>query len=357
MVVAFIAIIVTLILVVGIHEAGHALAARIFQVRIKKISIGFGRPLLQWTSKSGCEWVWAMWPLGGYVELLNSRITPVTAKEHPFCFDKKPIWQRIIILLSGAAANLITAWLAFLFVFYLGINYKLPQVQAIQSDSIAAHAGVAVNDQFIAINGHNTPSWQDVGMQLVTLWGQNKVDITLKHAKSQELKNVSIDLSQIKFSGNEKSLLAVLGITPDLSAASGTKRSASFIQAMSDSKRAIIQLLYFFVMALKQLITGIIPFSMLLGPLGVFAASVASLTQGIAVFFYFIASLSLAVALVNLFPVPGLDGGSIVYALIEKVRGKPVSVAMEVLLHRLMMIFFVVLLVNLLVNDVTKYVH
>lgn len=357
MVMAFIAIIFTLILVVGIHEAGHALAARIFQVKIKKISIGFGRPLLQWTGKNGCEWIWAMWPLGGYVELLNSRISPVAAKEYPFCFDKKPVWKRIIILLAGAVANLITAWLAFVFVFYMGINYKLPQIQAVQSGSIAAHAGIQANDQFIAINGYSTPSWQDVGMQLVILWGQKTVDITLKHPEHEELKNVSVDLSQLKFSGKEKSILSALGIVPDLSAATGIKRSASFIQAIKDTNSAIIQLFYFFIMILKQLVTRAIPFSILLGPIGVFAASVASLTQGIVVFFYFIASLSLAVALVNLFPVPGLDGGSIVYALIEKVRGKPVSVAMEVLLHRLMMILFVVLLVNLLVNDLTRYLR
>ncbi len=355
MVMAFIAIVVTLILVVGIHEAGHALAARFFHVRIKKISIGFGRPLLRWTGKNGCEWIWAMWPLGGYVELLNSRITPVKSQEYPFCFDKKTVWKRIIILLSGAAANLVTAWLAFFLVFYLGINYKLPQVQSVQSGSIAAHAGIEPKDQFIAVNGESTPSWQDVGMQLVVLWGTKKVDVTVKPAGQGGLKKLSMDLSQIKFSGKEKSLLSALGIVPDLAAGTGVKRSSSFLQAMNDAHHAIAQLFYFFIMILKQLLTRVIPFSILLGPLGVFAASVASLAQGVVVFLYFIASLSLAVAVVNLFPVPGLDGGSILYALIEKIRGKPVSVAMEVLLHRLMIILFVVVLVNLLVNDLARY--
>jgi regulator of sigma E protease len=64
MLLAIIAIILTLVLVVGIHEGGHALVARIFQVKIKKISIGFGKPLLLWRSKSGCEWIWALFPLG-----------------------------------------------------------------------------------------------------------------------------------------------------------------------------------------------------------------------------------------------------------------------------------------------------
>lgn len=107
-------------------------------------------------------------------------------------------------------------------------------------------------------------------------------------------------------------------------------------------------------MILKQLLTGVIPFSVLLGPLGIFAASVASFTQGVAVFLFFIATLSFAVAVINLFPIPGLDGGSIVYALIEKVRGKAVSVPMELLLHRLVFIIFCVLLVHLLMNDLQR---
>ncbi len=83
-----------------------------------------------------------------------------------------------------------------------------------------------------------------------------------------------------------------------------------------------------------------IPFAVLLGPIGLLAASAGSFMQGLAVFLYFIASLSLAVGLVNLFPIPGLDGGSIIYALVEKIRGKPVPIAWELLLHRLAMIIF-----------------
>lgn len=357
MLMAIIAIIFTLILVVGIHEAGHALAARMFQVKIKKISIGFGKPLIQWQSGNGTEWAWAMWPLGGYVQLLNTRISPVEPEEYPHCFDKQPVWVRFIILIAGALANLVTAWFAFVLVFYLGLNYKVPEVQSVLPKSIASQAGINARDQFIAIDGYNTPSWQDVGMQLVILWGKKDIALTMKQPNQQELKKLTLDLSQIKFTGKEHSLLSGLGIKPDLTAATATMRSSSLVQAIHQTNAAIAHLMYFFIMILKQLFSGVIPFSILLGPLGVFAASIASLTQGIVVFCYFIASLSLAVALVNLFPVPGLDGGSIMYALVEKIRGKPISVAMEVLLHRLMVILFAVVLVNLLANDLSRFLH
>lgn len=178
---AIIAIILTLLLVIGIHEAGHALVARYFQVKIKKISIGFGKPLLRWQSASGCEWVWAMFPLGGYVQLENTRISPVEPSEYSGCFDKKPIWQRILILLAGAVANLITAWIALILVYSLGLTYTLPQVKAVQPNSLAAQAGIAVGDQFVSIADKATPTWNDVGMQMVILWGKNEIPMVLRN--------------------------------------------------------------------------------------------------------------------------------------------------------------------------------
>jgi len=109
-------------------------------------------------------------------------------------------------------------------------------------------------------------------------------------------------------------------------------------------------------MVLKQVLSGTVPFLLLLGPLGLLMTMVHSFLQGLAVFLYFIANLNLAVAIVNLLPLPGLDGGAIVYTCIEKIRGKPISVALEVLLHRLAMIALCVLFIQLIMNDVQRYV-
>ncbi len=354
MILAGLAILLTLILVVGLHEAGHALAARMIHVKIKRVSIGFGKPLIQWTSQSGCEWVWAIWPLGGYVELLNSRITPVPPSQHKHCFDKKPVAARLFVLIAGVLANLITAWVFFVIISLIGIQYQSPQIEAVQPSSISAQAGMLPGDQILEIGGKSTRSWQEVGMGLIVNWGEKDVTIRVKQA-SGELKDIDLNLSQIKFSGKENSLLSSLGISPSRSSAKGVLRASTFMGAVHQSNQIIRDILYFFVMVLKQLFSGVIPFSALLGPVGLFAASVASLTQGVVMFMYFIATFSLAVGFINLMPIPGLDGGSIVYAIIEKIRGKPVSVAMEVLLHRLALIAFCVLLVNLLMNDLQRF--
>lgn len=355
MVMALLAIILTLVLVIGIHELGHALAARVFNVRISSISIGFGKPLLQWKTASGCDWSWRMWPLGGYVQLLNTRIEPVDQNALPFCFDKKPVWQRIIILCAGVLTNLITAWLAFVLVFYIGVDNRIPKIQFVEPNSIAAQAGMESGDQVVSIEGYPIVTWHDVGMQLIIHWGDAQVPVQVTKGNAKP-RNIVLDLSQVKFNQKMGNLLASLGLQPDLKAKKSVLRFPTPGAAIHQTNKTILHFLYFFMMIFKQLFSGSIPFSMLLGPLGIFAASVMSLTQGLAVFLFFIASLSLAVALVNLFPLPGLDGGHIILTLIEKIRGKPVSIALEVLMHRLMVIVFCLLLVQLLVNDLQRYV-
>lgn len=354
MVVAILAIILTLVLVIGIHEAGHAAAARLFNIKIKRVAIGFGKPLLQWQSRSGCEWVLGMWFLGGYVQLRNTRISPVAPEEYNTCFDKKPIWQRIVVLLAGAGANVVTAWLAFTLVFTLGIEYRIPQIQTVTPNSLAANAGIMPQDQWVSIAGHPTGSWEDVGQQLIIVWGKQDIPIAVKNSNGQ-IKETSLDLSKIQFSTQSNSLLTSIGISPDKSAAKHRVQSSSFFVAIIAAFTKMIDLVLTLLLILKQVLIGTIPISVLLGPIGLLATSVASLTQGIVVFSYFIGTLSVAVALLNLFPIPGLDGGSIIYALIEKVRGEPVSVALEILIYRLMLVVLFLLLVQLVKNDLAHF--
>ncbi len=354
MVVALIAIILTLVLVIGIHEAGHALAARFFKIKIQRIAIGFGKPLIQWRSRSGCEWVLGRWFLGGYVHLNNTRIAPVEPKDYSSCFDKKPIWQRIIVLLAGVCANMITAWLAFIVVFYVGIQYRIPQIQTVQPNSVAAKAGMMPQDQLMSIGGVSTTSWQDVGQELIMLWGEKNIPVSLK-TNTGQIKQSTLDLSQIQFNEHTRSLLTSLGISPNIKAIYQKVQAPSFLAAVQQAYSTIVHFIYFFLIILKQLFTGVIPFSVLLGPVGLFAASIASLSQGIVVFLYFIAGLSVAVAFINLFPIPGLDGGSILYACIEKIRGQPISVPLEILIYRLMMILMFLMLVQLLKNDIALF--
>ncbi|WP_133130000.1 M50 family metallopeptidase [Legionella yabuuchiae] len=352
-----IAIILSLILVIGLHEVGHALAAKLFKVKIKRISIGFGKPIILKCSKKGVEWAWARWPIGGYVKLLNSRIEPVPPELQPYCFDKKAIWKRVIILLSGALANAIVALFALQSYFMIGHREMTPVIAAIMSPSPAAAAGLESGDQFLAINGQLTPSWRAVGMQFIMLLDESNVPILIQKPSGEQVQR-HLNLNQWEYSQKKNDLLKGLGIKPDVSKTHLKQvPGVSLFQALYQAFAEMISILYFFLVMLKQLFTATIPFATLLGPLGLFSEMVISFLHGVAVYLFFIANLSLAVGLVNLMPIPGLDGGSIVYAMIEKIRGKPISVPLEILLHRLALIILVVAMIQLLMNDLQRYLQ
>ncbi len=348
---ALIAFILSMLLVVGLHEAGHALVARFFNVKITRISIGFGKPLLRYKNAKGITWVWALFPLGGYVELLNTRIAPVKAQQHTMCFDKKPWYARILILLAGACANIITAWLLFMLVFMLGYKQSPPIIDSINADSVASKANFTAHSQILSIAGHKTPSIQEAGMQLIMHLGEQNVEVELAMPNGTN-QHTQLDLSTKQKALKDKHLFRSLGIvfTP-FNIKSKVIAGVPFTQASINAYHTIADLTTFFFVMIKQLILSKVPISFLLGPLGLFTAMTNSFLHGLSTFLYFIGSLSLAVAVVNLLPIPGLDGGSIVYTLIEKMRGKPISIALEVLLYRLAMIVFYVFLVQLIIND------
>ena len=353
---AIVAIIISLILVVGIHEAGHALVAHCFGIKIQKISIGFGRTLLQWQGQNGCQWVWALWPLGGYVQLFNTRIIPVPARDYAYCFDKKPVWIRCSVLLAGAVANIIVAWFALTLMFMIGYKQLVPVVARIIPTSIAAQSGLQVDDKVLQVAGKQVMSWREVNMQLIKVLGKPAIHLIVLR-KGHE-KRITLNNLDEQFKGKRQALLVALGVKPHVSALYiQTINGESIGKSGEKAGRLLIDLLSFLVIVVKQIMTGVIPVSVLLGPLGLFTVMVGSLLQGVSVFLFFIANLSLSVALINLFPLPTLDGGSIIYALIEGVRGRPIAISVEILLHRLIFIAFWILLVQLLVNDLQQYIY
>lgn len=357
MLTGFLALLLTLILVIGLHEAGHALTARLFKVNIQRIAIGFGRPLLKRQDKHGIEWVWGLWPLGGYVRLLNSRIQPVREDELPFCFDKKPVWQRLIILLAGAVANLFVTWVALTLMLMVGYKQYDAAIEKVTPQSLAASAGFKAGDRILMINGHSAQSLQEAGMRLIASLGQANIPFVVQNQQNQPQK-LQLDLSRWRFPAVKGSLFSLLGF--EMVSPATNQRwvpGTHFFSAAREALVKMVDLFAFFVVMLKQLLTGMIPFTLLLGPVGFFNVSLNSFVQGFSVFLYFIASLSLTVGFVNLLPVPGLDGGSMVYVLLEKIRGKPISIAMEVLLHRLALILFMLIFVQLILNDLARYAH
>lgn len=354
-IITIISVLITVALIIGVHELGHAVLAYFFSVKIERFSIGFGTPLLSFIKRNGQQWQWGLWPLGGYVQFCNSRIHHVANELLSSCFDKKPIWVRCIILLAGGINNLMFAWLALSLMFMLGYKQFLPIIGQVQPLTIAATAHLKAGDRFIFFDGMAVNSWQDVVMQLILALGKQNVPVVLQNETGY--KYTTLNLSQWKHKKQHASLLTELGIivkNNDLVSKSIT--GVNVVAALTQAFNHLLILMKFFFGVLKQLFYGYIPFSFLLGPIGWIIITKVSFVQGLSSFLYFIASFSIAVGLVNLFPLPGLDGGSIIYMLVEKLRGKPISIAMEILLYRLTKIVFFILLIQLILNDLRHIV-
>jgi regulator of sigma E protease len=214
-VLAFLSAVFLLILV---HEYGHFLVARFFKVKILRFSIGFGKALCKWHDRKHTEYVIALIPLGGYVKMLDAREEKVAKRDLHLAFDRKPVWQRFLIILAGPATNIIFAVLAFWVLFIIGIQAPKPIIGEVIPNSIASTAALRVSDEIIMIGNKKIKDWQDVGIALFSHVGEEGVLAIkvkqLSQDKSWSLKTHSLDLSKWQLDNWQPDPLKDLGIVP-----------------------------------------------------------------------------------------------------------------------------------------------
>lgn len=350
-----IAILLMLVVVVGLHELGHFIAARSYGVRIKQFSIGFGPSLFSYHTQSQTTWHWRLWPLGGYVEMLNSRLESIPETNWHLCLDKKKVFSRIIIYLSGVTMNLLVAFLAISLMYGVGVKQQMPTIKSVTNNSIASRAGLQAHDKIIRVDGGRCYTWREFAMEVLKKGGtKQKSELTVK--RDGALIPLNINLSKWHYSHKNKNFLDSIGIKPTaLAHVPKITIRFGFIESLTLAWSTMVHYIVFFCIIIKQLVAGNIPFMALLGPLGMLEATATIFSQGLSPYLNFLATFSIAVALVNLIPLPGLDGAQVVYCLIEKGRKKPMSVAFEALLQQLSTIVVMVLFVRLLMNDLNRF--
>ncbi len=178
----------------------------------------------------------------------------------------------------------------------------------------------SAGDRITAVNGTQTDSWQEFARSIIIAMGDPNLKLTVLKSTGKMQHN-TLNLRNWHIRPRDKSLLQSIGIQADMQVKKKLKIANSFWDAVKEASSSISELMFFLMVMLVRIISGTIPFSLLLGPIGMLDATIYSFSQGASVFAFFVASFSLAVALINLLPIPGLDGGSILYALIEKSQG------------------------------------
>jgi regulator of sigma E protease len=342
--------VVVLGVLVFVHELGHYLAARWRGVRVETFSIGFGRALASWTDRSGTVWKLAWLPLGGYVKL-HGQERPhevdedVRAKWVPGeTFHDKPVLSRAIVVAAGPVANFVLAMILFAGLFLvLGTPVTMPVVGAVLPDSAASRAGLVVNDRILSIAGEQIHTFEDL-QRVITMHPAETLPMTIRRDGT----DLAIDVTtQSRMSaGHQVGLLGVRG-----GAVEYHKVSAPVAIWSGVSQTWMITSETF--KGLAEMIGGSRGTDELGGPLRIAQMSGQIAQLGVASLISFIGVLSVNLGLINLFPIPVLDGGHLLFYLAEALRGRPLPQRAQEYGFRAGLAFLACLFVFATWNDLT----
>lgn len=154
--------ILTLLLLIFVHESGHFLVARWCGVKVLRFSFGFGKVLGKWRDKRGTEFTLSLLPLGGYVKFLDENEGPVGHAERQYAFNRQPRWARVAIVVAGPLFNFLFAFLLLWLVAVIGIKSFAPRIESVKPGSVAALAHLGRMQEIIALDGKKISNWRDV---------------------------------------------------------------------------------------------------------------------------------------------------------------------------------------------------
>ncbi len=302
------------------HELGHFAAARFFGVQVDVFSIGFGKKL--YSKMIGkTEWSISAIPLGGYVKMKGQDDTdPTKISYDEDSYNSKKPWQRIIVLLAGPFANFLMAFLLYLAIAYLGVPKMLAYIGEVGKDTPAYQAGLTKEDKIVQINGSNVLYWENIGKHI----NDSKGDISLLVERRNQLITVQLVPKVIEDQNifGEQITRRIIGISH---LGKQTTVYYDFIDGISyaweETKKA--SLLIF--KSVQKLITGVVSTDKLGGIITIVDVTAEASSAGILALLFFTALISVNLGVLNLLPIPALDGGHIMFNIYEMLRGKAPS--------------------------------
>ena len=332
------------------HELGHFIAARFFRVNVEVFSIGFGKRIL--TKKWGeTQWSLSLIPLGGYIRMKgqdDSDPTKISYDEDSY-YVKRP-WQKIVISLAGPLANFFLAFLLYLLIASMGIPKLLSTVGDINSSSPAYVAGMRAGDNITTINNRPIRYWEDITSSIK----QKAIAIDISVLREGTYLDFTIvpKLQKLQNRFGESVDRYIIGIRPDMNATEnvnfGLMGSIDYAYRQTKSASTYI------MQSVKKLITGLIPIENLGGVIGIVDSTEKVSHMGIVALLAFMALISVNLGVLNLLPIPALDGGHIMFNLYEMITGRTAS---EEVMYKLTLIGWSLLLTLMLLgvyNDINR---
>ena len=328
--------IILILIVVFIHEYGHYYFAKKFGVGVTDFSIGFGKEIFGWNDKSGTRWKICWIPLGGYVKFFGDRnvysqadhkeiLEKYSEEDQKKLFTLKPLYQRSLIVFGGPLANFVLALVIFFSIYtFVGKDFTPAVINEVQKDSPAMAGGLKQNDVILEIDGNKVESIMDVS-KFITMSTDEIIDFKVKSSYDELILKVKPNIVPSEDNLGNKLNKRIVGI-----------KLGAYNNEINHVKLGPVQAIYhatheiYFVgiSSLKYIgamIFGKADTSQLGGPIRIAKISGQVAEFGVLAFISMMAYISISLGLVNLFPIPMLDGGHLMFYAFEKVLGRPLS--------------------------------
>lgn len=349
---------VVLTVLVFVHEMGHYLVARWNKVRIEVFSIGFGKEIFGFNDRTGTRWKFSMIPLGGYVKMFgdadaSSRpgdASGLSEEERSYAFQSKRLSQRTAIVAAGPIANFLFAIVVLAGVFAtVGQPYTPPVVGQVQQESAAQEAGFQAGDRIVALNGDSIERFEEV-QRTVRLNPDAELRITVMRDGRELTLTATPQRTEVEDARGNRQEIGILGI----SRSEMEYRRHDPLTASWQAAKETVNLSGATLQAVGQIITGSRSTDELGGPIRIAQMSGDVADAGVVNLIWFMAILSINLGLINLFPIPMLDGGHLVFYAIEAVRGRPLGEKAQEYGFRIGLALVLTLMIFVTFNDLVQ---
>lgn len=351
---------VILTVVVFIHEGGHFLVARWNGVRVEVFSIGFGPEIWGYTAKSGTRWRVSWLPLGGYVKMFGDADAAsatgdgrvMTEAEKAVSFRHKRVGQRAAIVFAGPAANFIFAIVGLaLMLMTLGQQVIEPVAGQVMPGTAAEEAGMKAGDRIVAINGSEVGRFQDI-QRIVRLEIENPLQLTLERGGVTLTVLAKPRIVERKGMFGDLERLPLLGIAPD----PNQTRMVSFgpLGALGQALEETETMVSSTFIGIGQILNGSRDSEELGGPIRIAKGAGEAAQGGLSSVFFYTILISLNLGLINLFPIPVLDGGHLLFYAFEAILGRPLGEKAQEYGFRIGLFLVLALMVFATRNDIVS---
>ncbi len=321
-------------MVIMFHEFGHFITAKMVGIKVHEFAIGMG-PRIFHKTKGETEYSIRALPIGGYVKMEGED----ESSDDPNSFNKKPIGSRILVVVAGAIMNFILAIIVFGIISYV-MGMPTTVIDEVIVDTPAYKAGLEPGDKIINVNNKEINSWNNVIKEINNV--EPKKDIEIIVLRGSEKKSFTLKPKFDKETGRY-----LIGIT--------TKTNKSFTSAVKGGVEKTGEILGAMFEFFRMLVTGEIKKGSLSGPVGVIYTVGQAAKYGFMNILYITGLISVNLGFFNLLPIPALDGGRILFMLIELFRGEPLDPEKEGFIHFVGFVLLIILMIYVTYSDIVKF--